>query len=182
MGFVIHWHESAMDLHVFSIPIPPPTSLSTRSLWVFPVHQAPMSKLITGHSVYLFLTKLGLCCCMAFPLLWEGAALHSLCGGSLVATRGLCMGSVLVAHGLGCSAAYRTFPGIKPASPALAGGFLLLDHREAPGVCISDQFLGMPLVWHSLEVTALNMCRSGAISSIFTCFFFPLKFTLHTIS
>ena len=36
--FVIHWHESAMDLHVFPIPIHPPTSLST--LWVFPVHQA----------------------------------------------------------------------------------------------------------------------------------------------
>ena len=31
--FVIHWHESAL-------PIPPPTSLSTRFLWVFPVHQA----------------------------------------------------------------------------------------------------------------------------------------------
>ena len=30
MVFVIHWHESAMDLHVFTIPIPPPTSLSTR--------------------------------------------------------------------------------------------------------------------------------------------------------
>ena len=28
-----------MDLHVFPIPIPPPTSLSTRFLWVFPVHQ-----------------------------------------------------------------------------------------------------------------------------------------------
>ena len=40
MVFVIHWHESAMDLHVFPIQIPPPTSLSTRSLWVFPVHQA----------------------------------------------------------------------------------------------------------------------------------------------
>ena len=38
VGFVIHWNESAMDLHVFPISIPPPTSLSTRSL-VFPVHQ-----------------------------------------------------------------------------------------------------------------------------------------------
>ena len=27
MVFTIHWHESAMDLHVFPIPIPPPTSL-----------------------------------------------------------------------------------------------------------------------------------------------------------
>ena len=40
MVFVIHWHESAMDLHVFPIPSPSPTSLSTRFLWVFPVPQA----------------------------------------------------------------------------------------------------------------------------------------------
>ena len=39
MGFVIHRHGSATDLHVFPIPIPPPTSPSTRSLWVFPEHQ-----------------------------------------------------------------------------------------------------------------------------------------------
>ena len=38
-GFVIHWQESAMVLHVFPVPIPPPTSLSTWSLWDFPVHQ-----------------------------------------------------------------------------------------------------------------------------------------------
>ena len=37
--FAIHWHESAMDLHVFPILIPPPTSLSTQFLWVFPVHK-----------------------------------------------------------------------------------------------------------------------------------------------
>ena len=29
---VIHWNETAMGLHVFPIPIPPPTSLSTQSL------------------------------------------------------------------------------------------------------------------------------------------------------
>ena len=39
-GFFIQWHELDMDLHVFPIPIPPPTSLSAQSLWVFPVHQA----------------------------------------------------------------------------------------------------------------------------------------------
>ena len=32
VDFVIHWNETAMGLHVFPIPIPPPTSLSTRSL------------------------------------------------------------------------------------------------------------------------------------------------------
>ena len=32
VDFVIHWNETAMGLHMFSIPIPPPTSLSTRSL------------------------------------------------------------------------------------------------------------------------------------------------------
>ena len=38
-GFCHTLKESAMDLYVFPIPIPSPTSLSTQSLWVFPVHQ-----------------------------------------------------------------------------------------------------------------------------------------------
>ena len=33
-------HTLTWISHVFPIPIPPPTSLSTRFLWVFPVHQA----------------------------------------------------------------------------------------------------------------------------------------------
>ena len=32
LSFVIHWNETAMGLHVFPTLIPPPTSLSTRSL------------------------------------------------------------------------------------------------------------------------------------------------------
>ena len=39
VNFVIYWNEKALGLHVFPIPIPPPTSLSTRSLQVFPEHQ-----------------------------------------------------------------------------------------------------------------------------------------------
>ena len=34
--FVIHWHESAMDIPVFPIPIPPPTFLSFRPHRLYP--------------------------------------------------------------------------------------------------------------------------------------------------
>ena len=41
VNFVIHLNEKVLGSHVFPIPIPPPTSLPTRSFQVLPEHQVP---------------------------------------------------------------------------------------------------------------------------------------------
>ena len=112
MGFFIHWNESAMDLHVFPIPIPPPISPSRKmSVQVF----------------LPFLKKL-------IHLAWSFITAHRLSSHGTQAPECTDFSSYGMCR-LSCSKACGIIvpqPGLEPTSPALQGKFLITRPRGKP--------------------------------------------------
>ena len=72
--------------------------------------------------------------------------------GSVVVARGLySAGSVVVVHGLSCSAWDLPGPGLEPVSPALAGGFL----TTAPPGKPRTMFLKM--LWSKIKLERVTV-------------------------
>ena len=107
--------------------------------------------------IYLFLAVLGLHGCADFSLVGVSSGYSLLVFGLVVAVLLLlwlegsrCMGSVVVAHGLGCSTACGIFPDqgyVKPVSPAFTGEFVPLGHQESRSFGVFKVWVAHILAW-----------------------------------